>query len=82
MARIEVRLTAEVTTSDEPLDLGLHTLEGVGYDLTEAAALKLLKAGPDLDYKVEEGILEFAGAIIPLASLKQLRAEIVSRYAD
>ena len=80
MARIIVRLLAETAASDEPLDLGLHTLEGVDYDLTEAAALKLLKADPDLDYKVEGAVLEFAGAIIPLASLKQLKAEVVSRY--
>ncbi len=80
MAKVEVRLTAEVTTSDEPLDLGLHVLEDVDYDLTEAAALKLLKADPDLGYKVEGAVLEFAGAVIPLTSLKQLRAEVVSRY--
>jgi len=80
MAKIEVRLLAETTTSEEPLDLGLHTLEDVDYGLTEAAALKLLKADPDLGYKVEGAVLEFAGAVIPLVSLKQLRAEVVSRY--
>jgi len=78
MARIDVRLVAE-RISTEPVDLGVHTLEG-DYDLTEAQALQKLKAAPELGYKVEGGVLEFAGAIIPLVDLKALRAEIVSRY--
>ena len=79
MARIEVGLLAERISANEPVDLGLHTIEG-DYDLTEAQALAALKARPELGYKVEAGVLEFAGAIIPLADLKALRAEIVSRY--
>jgi len=79
MARIEVKLVADRISTDEPVDLGLHTLEG-DYNLTEAQALAALKARPELGYKVEAGVLEFAGAIIPLADLKALRAEIVSRY--
>ena len=79
MARIEVRLLAERISTEEPVDLGVHTLEG-DYDLTEAQALQALKTSPELGYKVEGGVLEIAGAIIPLADLKVLRAEIVSRY--
>ncbi len=79
MAQIEVRLVAERISAEEPVDLGVHTLEG-DYDITEAQALQALKAMPELGYKVEGGVLEFAGAIIPLADLKALRAEIVSRY--
>jgi len=79
MARIDVRLVVERISAGEPVDLGLHTLEG-DYDLTEAQALAVLKAMPELGYKVEAGVLEFAGAIIPLADLRALRVEIVSRY--
>jgi len=80
MARIAVKLVADRVSTDEPVDLGLYTIEG-DYDLTEAQALAGLKARPELGYKVEAGVLEFAGAIIPLADLRALRAEIVSRYA-
>ena len=81
MARIEVRLYAERMSSEEPLDLGLHTIKA-DYDITEAEALQVLKADKRLGYSISGSVLEFAGAIIPLSDLKALRVEIVSRYQE
>ena len=80
-AVFSVRLLAHLK-SGEVEDLGLFTFERPveEYDtLNEAAALQVLKGLPEVDYKVEGGLLEVAGSVIPLSDLRRLEAQIVAK---
>ena len=80
-AVFHVRLLAHLK-SGEVEDLGLFTFERpVGeYDtLNEAAALQILKGLPEVGYRIEGGLLEVAGSVIPISDLRRLEAHIVAK---